>query len=180
MNNWKTRANTNFDIALALILNRWRNRKLFDKAVGLLSPHEVSKSQADRMRALFKKHGFALYIWRQQTDIAVAITRGFHNSHLDGRPVEVDELPWEISKYEKKVAACDMVHLKIEEMPPIRPKSNPFDFDLFSSGTPLPGGWTAMHLGRDTLERLYLVNSNTGQRFSVDIAALQTAKTIAA
>lgn len=56
------------------------------------------------------------------------------------------------------------------EIGSIPPGSNPFNYDAFHMGSSLGPGWMAMYSnsGKE-MQYLYLVNTNSGRRFRVDL-----------
>lgn len=73
----------------------------------------------------------------------------------------------------RRISRDTMLHAYVVELPSYPPKCNPFLHDHFRMGTALVRGWMAMHDGFDSkdnprpLKCIELVNTDTGQRFSV-------------
>lgn len=93
---------------------------------------------------------------------------------------EMTDLCFELSK---RLSALEEKHkdqaIKVTRLSSFPPNCNPFHYDLGNMGTPIVGGWMAMHSGfygedrdgkphRDP-DNIILVNSRTGRRFKIDL-----------
>lgn len=169
MNNWTTRANTNSDIVLSMIINRWKHRVTLGLAAVNLQPHQLSKAQEMRIKALLKPHGLGLIVERYVDKIMVMLT------YLDRFDiVDVESLPAEVKFMERLEDPRDKVIPQLHQIGSIPIGDNPYNHDMVSSGQGLPGGWEIMHRGSDVLRFLCLVNKNTGERFFIDLIHIQT------
>ena len=69
----------------------------------------------------------------------------------------------------KSLVVDERVKLNLAERESIPPKANPFNYDRISMGTPLTNGWIAMFTSETPTESIDLYNTDTGQRFTLDI-----------
>jgi hypothetical protein len=77
----------------------------------------------------------------------------------------------------------EFVDALVSEKLPIPPKSNPFHYDPWNSGTDLSRGWIAMFSSgsvneKSPLKELYLHNSYSGQRIQITLVPKDLSKRI--
>lgn len=153
---------------LRKLLARWDGRHVKKLVVAAFELHEVSVANEQRLRKLFRKHGYHLAVIRQSGDVIMAImTDKFVPIHSS------DHLPWEIKMHRGRPTGYETVIPELVPMESIPAGANPFLHDHIRMGTDLTRGWIVMHNGGDSKDVpeghqfLYLVNTRTGQRIGL-------------